>query len=679
MADPWADFIPAAQPTSAPAATANADPWADFVAAKPSTLTDIAKSAGVGLSKGAIGTVTAPRDIPDAISHGLTYAAAWAAEKAGLLPKGKTADDLMGSMQKLDLPQDKWAGPTAGDVQKKIEGYTGDFYKPQTTAGKYVEKAAEFIPGGMATSPTKLLRGATVFGALPGAASEAAGQLTEGTAAEPYARMIAPVVAGGVGGALTHTGQAGTAITRASQGMTPAHLDAMEALMRDAQAMGLPLSRAEAAQAVTNGATRLADLQRVVEGSGQMRGFYAERPAQVEAVGRQAMDTIAPVPQNPSMVGPAVGEAATGTVQDVQGAINRVTRPLYQRAEQASVGQPVAQALAGDPLYAQTLQAIRRDPSLNRTIANLPDDSPGVIDLVQRRLRENADNAAIPGQASSSNLAAANFQDARTAPIAAAETATGSRPGVMGDYEAARALQTQLREQYLAPLTNGPIGKLAQKDIPTQNAIDALFPKNPIPNSEREVQTAVQALVARNPWAARQLVRAHTEQTFNQATKDLQSGGNQFGGANFAAAIRGHAQESANFVAALSALPGGQQIVAGFDRMLDVMAATGQRQRAGSMTSFNNEIQSTLKNGGVLTQGSAIAAGAGITLPRRIMDRIQQWNLGKNTEEIARLLTDPDAAGAFRALAEAPAGSAKAGAALARLTALADRGREKQQ
>lgn len=676
MADPWADFLPQA---AQPAAASASDPWVDFVPAKPSTAEDVAKSAGIGLVKGSIGLATAPRDVPDAASYGLTYLLVKVAEKAGLLPQGKTAEDFLQAARNLDLPDtDRFAGPSAAGVQKKVEGYTGDFYKPQTTAGRYAEKAAEFIPGGLASSPARLRRGAIVFGAVPGLASEAAGQKFEGTAFEPWARGIAPIVAGGVGAVATRPSQAGAMVSRASQGMSPAQLDATEALMRDAQVMGMPLTRAEAAQAVTNGATRLADLQRVAEGNGAMRPFFAQRPQQVETVGRQAMDQIAPVPANPSMVGPQVGRAAEGVVQDVTQAINRTTRPMYQAAEQARVGQPVAQALAGDPLYAQTLAEIRRDPALNRTIAHLPDDSPGVLDLVQRRLREQADNAALPGQANTSNLAAANYQDARTAPIVAAEAATGSRPGVMGDYEAARAMQEQLRERYLAPIMNGPIGKLAQKDIPTQNAIEKLFPANPVPNSENEVRTAVQALSARNPWAARQLVRAHAEQTFNQATKDLQAGANQFGGANFAVQLRGNFQEGANFLAALDALPNGRAIMDGFERMLQVMEATGQRQRIGSQTAFNIEAQTALKQGGALVQGGALAAGAGMKLPARIMERVQQWNMGRNTDEIARILTDPEAASTFRALAEAPIGSAKAAAAMSRLVYIGERGQKKE-
>jgi hypothetical protein len=233
-----------------------------------------------------------------------------------------------------------------------------------------------------------------------------------------------------------------------------------------------------------------------------------------------------------------------------------------------------------------------------------------------------------------------------------------------------------MRRQYLEPLMAGPIGKLAQKDISTKNTINALFPNNPIPGSADEVLTAVSALSARNPVAARQLVRAHVESVFNQATRNLQGGPTQFGGATFRAKLVGNQQQAANLSAAISALPNGQQILAGFDKMLEQMAATGRRQRAGSQTSFNTELLGQLKEGSII--GEAAATG-GIKLPQRLRDAYQAWNLGRNVDEVASLLTDPKAVPMFRALADAPSGSAKAIAAATRLAIIAQSPKRKDR
>lgn len=59
-------------------------------------------------------------------------------------------------------------------------------YVAPGTAGEYISTIGEFAGGaGLSAGPKAMIK----YGAVPGAASEAAGQATEGTAAEPYARM----------------------------------------------------------------------------------------------------------------------------------------------------------------------------------------------------------------------------------------------------------------------------------------------------------------------------------------------------------------------------------------------------------------------------------------------------------------------------------------------------------
>jgi hypothetical protein len=80
-------------------------------------------------------------------------------------------------------------------IQKAVEGVTGEFYKPQTTAGQYAHSVGEALPGSV-LAPGGL--GARLLsGVGAGAGSEALGQATEGTGWEPYAR-IAGALAGGM-------------------------------------------------------------------------------------------------------------------------------------------------------------------------------------------------------------------------------------------------------------------------------------------------------------------------------------------------------------------------------------------------------------------------------------------------------------------------------------------------
>lgn len=87
--------------------------------------------------------------------------------------------------------------PTSSGIANTIAKPFGGFYEPQTTAGKFTNTVAQFAPAAIAPG-NMLLRGARV--AVPGIASEAAGEATQGSPGEPFARLGAALAAGkGIG------------------------------------------------------------------------------------------------------------------------------------------------------------------------------------------------------------------------------------------------------------------------------------------------------------------------------------------------------------------------------------------------------------------------------------------------------------------------------------------------
>jgi hypothetical protein len=598
---------------------------------------DIGQSVISGLDKGVAGLAGLPADVALGINAAVNYG------KSKV--QGRPFEEVEAeSDQNAVISRDsvrKW-GSQAAHAGSPLK------HDPTTTPGKYAQSGAEFVPAAL-LGPGGMARNAVALGVAPGLASEAAGQATEGTAYEPYARAGTAVLAGATGQWATAPNAAGVAVSKASRGATPQQIDAAEQLFERAQQMGIPLTRAEAVQHVTGGATNLGNLQRVVEGSGELRPMMAARPGQVDDAARIQFGRVGPVSPDPSGIGPAVGEAAQGTVQDVNNAINRTTRPLYQAAELDRVPTAQYQRLAQDPRYDDALQTIRNHAEIGPELAHLPDNAVTVVDATERYL------ASLRG----------------TAGTNATNAGTTASPA----YAQALAEQARLREQYLNPLMAGPIGKLAKNDITTKRAIAALFPDNPLPNSQQEITQAVAAVAHRNPGAARELVRTHVESVFNEATQRLQSGANEFGGAGFAALLRGNPQQAANLEAAITALRGGQTYQ-GFNRFMEVLEAQGSRQRIGSQTAFNQEAQAGLKTGGTVAEALSSLASAGTKLPSKINQRIEQWRMGGNVREIADILTNPAAAQLFRQLATQPANSTKAGAIVARLAYLADRSRE---
>lgn len=130
---------------------------------------DVARSLGSGIVRGGMGVAALPGTVEWLGRKGLNMAGAGVSEDTTL--------------------------PTFDDIKGAYEGVAGRMYEPQTTAGKYARTVGEFapgmlFPGGMA----QRVLGNVV---APAVASETAGQMTEGTAAEPYARIV-----GGMAGAV---------------------------------------------------------------------------------------------------------------------------------------------------------------------------------------------------------------------------------------------------------------------------------------------------------------------------------------------------------------------------------------------------------------------------------------------------------------------------------------------
>lgn len=157
-----------------------------------SRVAGLAKAAGTGLAKGAIGMAGIIPMASDYLHSG--------ANKYLFDP---LFNAISGPRKDAPSPPNINELASPHSIEKGIESVAGEFHKPQNTAEKYAETVSSFIPGGLIGGGSVGSR-LVMQAMLPGAASEAAGQLTEGGAAEPYARLGAAVLApfaasGGIG------------------------------------------------------------------------------------------------------------------------------------------------------------------------------------------------------------------------------------------------------------------------------------------------------------------------------------------------------------------------------------------------------------------------------------------------------------------------------------------------
>lgn len=176
----------------------------------------IGKSAASGIPQGLEFMLNIPSYAADAMS--------WALEK----PMGAIGLKRITPEEKAQIPDYYKFLMDRDLIGKGFEAATGGGvrYKPKTRAGKVTQAATSGLPMGAIGGA----RAAIVEGLLPSAASEVAGQVTEGSSLEPYARIAA--------GLLTPTAiEGGARMLKTGQLAVPARASD-EALARDAALRG---------------------------------------------------------------------------------------------------------------------------------------------------------------------------------------------------------------------------------------------------------------------------------------------------------------------------------------------------------------------------------------------------------------------------------------------------------
>jgi hypothetical protein len=276
-----------------------------------------------------------------------------------------------------------FVGPTGEQMNQGIRDYIGyDYYQPQTVPGEYARTLGEFLPGGVAPGGV----GAKIASvAVPAFASETAGQIARGmsggrrdTAGEGLARLGGALLGGfGVGGLGAVRGGADISLRNAAECVTPQNLQLATALRRDAQAMGIDLTNAEAIQQITGGGSGLSRLQRVVEGqTTRMAPMFANRPAQVQGAIEARLNQIAPIVE-PSTLAPRVRDAAEGVLTRLRQRANEDAGPFYNRLPGQSLPPEQFQQLTETPSFVNALRAVRSDDEIAPLLSReLPMDEP---------------------------------------------------------------------------------------------------------------------------------------------------------------------------------------------------------------------------------------------------------------------------------------------------------------
>lgn len=471
---------------------------------------------------------------------------------------------------------------------------------------------------------------------LPGAVQGAAWGAGVGAAVPAVAPLVArgaaPLIRQFQGASRPAERPAETILRRNTQGMEPADVQAAQRLITEAEAQGVPLTWPEALSQATNGRVDITGLQRVVEqsrgGNPIMAAAMADRAGNVQAAMGSQAPRIGPA-IDPVTLGMTVQRLSAEEIDGMRASINAATRDLYDAAEGVEIDEETFKDLMTSRVFQTALRAVRSDPIYRDALRSFPNQSVAVLDAIKKWLDDQAGAASTAGR----NFRASGF-GGRAAEVR--DVAREASP----EYGTALDTQSMLRRTDLEPLEAGPIGTMAGTDD-LRAQIDALFASAPFEGMDEVVSDAVRRLASADPAAAGALVRQHITQVFNESTEALRTGPNQFGGANFAAVLIGNPQQARTLEAAVRALPDGNARWEGFSRLMEVLQATGRRQVAGSQTAFNQVIQEELRRGRGLGNLATLAAS-----PTEALSSIRAWyndlRLGRNTEALARIITDPN-------------------------------------
>jgi hypothetical protein len=151
----------------------------------------VAKNLGAGLVEGVAAIPTAPRDIGMLAGQGVTYGID---RLRGMTPEQASAEQQRVQQQSQMYEQSMAIPSPLSLIQRGFESYVKPMLpEAKTTAEKYARTIGQFAPAVLAPG-SAIQRTANVV--VPAVASEAAGQATEGTSAEPVARLVGALAGG---------------------------------------------------------------------------------------------------------------------------------------------------------------------------------------------------------------------------------------------------------------------------------------------------------------------------------------------------------------------------------------------------------------------------------------------------------------------------------------------------
>jgi len=574
----------------------------------------IAKSVATGAGRGVTGTLGLPFDLlnmavdEDNVSfdefEGMTDQEKWSSEDWR---------KKQSQQNKIDARRDLLTAWGNKGHEDQLEKVTGEWHDPETTAEKYASRAAEFaVPfaGGKAKDVGKMMLG----GGVAGLASEGAGQLTEGTKLEPYARVAGGLLGGSTAAWATHTGKANAArIARdALKDVSEAEIIAAKNIQESGVSSGIPLMGHESIN--SDVVTDLASDVMASPSGGSMNTWVNQRPGQVDRATGDLGDQVGPKmdPQTAHEVG---RQGAEDVIVGGEAARRNITEPLYEGSKSDPIPAAPVQGIIDDLGAVQSTRGGPVEAVQGQMAQRLtgPDGKP-VSTIGQAGDTVAEFNRRVKSDAYGNDpIDAATAKEIKPIMDELAEIIFKNSP----DRKVANTYYSALSPA-IAKLRNGDMGAIAEsKNLRSALAI-LVDPKHASPETIKFVYTHMNR---HDPKAFPALVRAHIDDLADVAAKDSLGGRNPKSGAKFRSEIAGTPNKRANLDALLEGVADAQgvdpvKLVKGFNTVLEVMMRTAVTKATGSPTASRAARNAEASKGGIagptadalnITEGSILS------------------------------------------------------------------------
>lgn len=504
--------------------------------------------------------------------------------------------------------------PTPADITQAAS----DIGIPMTRAEGITGRTLQNFVRNIAATPVP---GATLPAALSAIGEEALAIPFRGTSLEPTARtagaMIAPLAQ--VPSLVRSPAQRMTA--QELERITPEQMRLAQEIQQKGAAARTPVTVAEAIQQATGGATRMPEIQRMVEssigGGPLMRQYMAGREAQT----RGTLESMFPTTARAEL-GVEAQQAAQATQRQAAKGVSAEVEPLFQQLRSVQVPKDSFDAIVKDNAIVKSIyNSVKTKPEWKEAAKNIPENSVGFVEIMRQELSDRIGAAVREGANNRARLLTQAYDDLKLI----ADDAVG------GDYQAALTATRQARERLQRPLESTPIANIAET-ADTSRQFASLFAKNPIELNltPDKVRSTVQSFKAQDPTLAKDFVNQYLRGSLERVSPAAQRQGTT--GGRFADSIWGNETQRANLLAAYEEAFG-KDAARGLGDMMLALKAQAQRLPVGSPTAEKAELAQRAEG---LTRKTISQPLSGVAV---LADNIIN---GRDMERFAKILTSDD-------------------------------------